>query len=324
MRLEIDREPFRHILIPQPLAFANGGLGQHPRANPFTPTVRRAIARRQHRIGGVQSRHAIPIRGFTPRDYLPNDDPVRALGRGRVRRDTNLLHPKRLTANIAHGLLLPSKITHALVPRSTIRVPVLVPEGNAVRLRPETGFPRHTLHFLLLILVLQRHLLGLRLPTIFGVLRNGRDGEAGLLIHQNLQPLIQRLVHHVVHHTGGVTGTRRFTPRTHAIGRNPLLACTEQPIPLNQMQVHLHRFASAVPQATAPRRPRGRVDVLLVVGGREVVSVQRPSQTRIILRYGAGVVGRRVGRNLLVWAKRVVGQPFHCSKHFCFEDRAVQ
>ena len=138
---------------------------------------------------------------------------MRFLRGGRVRRHTNLLHPKRLAPDIAHGLLLPSDIAHTLVPRSTIRIPEFVPEGNAVRLRPETGFPRHALHLLLLILVLQRHLLRLGLPTILWVLRDGRDGEPRLLIHENLQPLIQRLIHHVVDHTGGITRTRRFTPR---------------------------------------------------------------------------------------------------------------
>ena len=213
VRFQIDREPFRHILVPQPLAFANRRLREDPCANAFSATVGGAVARGHHRIGRIKTRDAVPIRRFGTRDHLPNNDPMRFLSGGGVRRDTNLLHPKRLAANIPHGLLLPSDVAHALVPRATIRIPEFVPEGNAVRLRPETGLPRHARHFLLLILVLQRHLLSLGLATILWVLRDGRDREPRLLIHHDLEPLVQRLVNHVVDHAGGITRTSRFAPR---------------------------------------------------------------------------------------------------------------
>ena len=208
---------------------------------------------------------------------------MRFLCGGRVRRNTNLLHPKRLGTNISHGLLLPFDVAHALVPRATIRIPVFVPEGNAVRLCPKRSFPCHARHFLLLILVLQGHLLGLRFATIFGVLRDRRDGEPRLLVHHDLEPLIQRLVNHVVHHASRITRTGRFTPRAKALRRNPLLSSAEEAIALHQVQVHLHRLASALPQAATPRRPCGRVDVFYVVGGRKVVSVQRTTQRSVIL-----------------------------------------
>ena len=87
----------------------------------------------------------------------------------------------------------------------------------------------------------------LRLPAVVRVLRHRRHREAWLLVHQNLQALIERLINHVIHDSRRVPRTGRFAPRAIARRRNPLLAGTKQPIPLDQMQVHLDGFAAGLP-----------------------------------------------------------------------------
>ena len=89
-----------------------------------------------------------------------------------------------------------------------------MPERHAIRLRPERGLAGEAVHLQLLVQILQRHLLRLGFPLVVRIVGGRRDGEAWPLIHDDLQPLIQRLVHHVVHDTGRVTGTGRLTPRT--------------------------------------------------------------------------------------------------------------
>ena len=135
------------------------------------------------------------------------------LGSGGVRRDTDLLNPQRLTANITQRLLLAGFGAKPFVQRATVRIPEHMPEGHTIRLRPESGFTGEAVHLQLLVQILKRQLLRLRLPLVVRVVGGRRDGKPRSLIHDDLQPLIQRLVHHVVHNTGRVTGAGWLPPR---------------------------------------------------------------------------------------------------------------
>ena len=311
VRRDIDREPLGHVLVAEPLALANRGLRQHPRADALRTGVGRLVARQHRGIGRIQPRHAIAERGLGAADDLTNHDPVRGLRRRRVRADADLLDAERLAADVAQRLFLAGHLTQPLVPRPAIRVPEHVPEAHAIRLRPEGGLTGEPRHLLLVVLILQRQLLGLRLALVVRVLRGRRHREAGALVHENLQALVKRLVDHVVHDARGIPRPRRFPPGSQAVGRNPLLAGPEEAVPLHEVQVHLHRLAPRLPQATGPARPRRRILGGVRIRAGIVCAIEGALQRgEVFLRRLPRLLGR-IGRDLLVRGDRVIAEPGH-------------
>ena len=210
----VQREAFRRFFVAESVAFANRGLRQHPTPQSRLTSRRSLVSSRQFLIRRLQSGDAVAVGRFGRGDHFPNQHPRRGTGGSCIGRYPHLLDPHGLDVDIAQRDALAGLIAQTVIPRATVGIPVGVPEGHAIGLRPVGRFTGLPFHLKLVELVLTRQLPCLCLPFVFRIRGHRLNGEAGPLVHHNLQALVQRLVDEVVDNPRRLSRTQRFTPRT--------------------------------------------------------------------------------------------------------------
>jgi hypothetical protein len=103
------------------------------------------------------------------------------------------------------------------MPRPPFWVPVLFDEGDTVCSCPIGSFSEDVEHSLLVILILQCALFGSGLAKIVRIIRHWLHSEAGALLGDDLNALIERGGDHVLNNPTRILRTRRLPPRPESI-----------------------------------------------------------------------------------------------------------